>query len=80
MAKNNSPSPAGYKTVIEGFEKLSGSPANDRGGRYYKIHKGERVTLFDLAIKKGKNLPGVAKYKPELALDKVARPMKGHRH
>ena len=63
--------------MIEGFEKLSGSPANDRGGRFYKIQKGERITLFDIAIKKNKNLPGVGKYKSEIALDKVSRPMKG---
>lgn len=63
--------------MIEGFERLSGSPSNDRGGRFFKIQKGERITLFDVAIKKSKVLPGVGKYKAEIALDKVSRPMKG---
>ena len=78
--KNDSPSPTGYKNVLGGFEKLSGSPSNDRGGRYYKIAKGERRTMFDQIIKNQKKLPGVGKYQSHVALDKVARPMRPAKH
>jgi hypothetical protein len=37
--------------------------------------------LYTESLEKSKkNIPGVGKYDQHLALDKVARPMKSHRH
>jgi hypothetical protein len=72
--KNNSPSPTSYETS-KAFEKLSGSPANDRGGRYYGISKSKKITFAEKNMVLSKKTPGVGKYESAVALDKISRPM-----
>ena len=60
-SKNNSPSPTSYE-YDKAFEKLSGSPANDKGGRYYGIPKSKKVTVAEKTMALSKKTPGVGKY------------------
>jgi len=47
----------------------------DRGNRYYSIRKEKKELFVDAAARKSKGIPGVGRYDPHLALDKVARPV-----
>jgi hypothetical protein len=77
MSKNNSPGPVSYNTQDAYLNKTSMSPSGDRGGRFYGISKKPKDSFFDDAIKEAKKKPGVGKYDPHIALDKISRPMRG---
>ena len=75
-AKNNSPSPVTYRKE----EALERTAAFNKTGVNFKLNKEKKKTFGDKIAEQSKKTPGVGKYDPHLAIDKVARPMKSGRY
>tara|TARA_B100000780_G_C20948189_1_gene378232 strand:+ start:416 stop:691 length:276 start_codon:yes stop_codon:yes gene_type:complete len=75
-AKNNSPSPVTYRKE----EALEKTAVFNKTGVNFKISKEKKKTFADKIQERSKKTPGIGRYDPHLAIDKVSRPMKSGRY